>query len=153
MRLEHEFGAVHNRAPRSMLDRAPEATVSGAREIKRAWEISHRRAHSSAPFNRRDVLSAGNRYALRATVLTARMPGGAGRADRDTSGIRFALRKAPRQWQITRHSMQSNFRGISNKTNDRDPHKVTHKFEYVITSSDQEISPISWGGIQGERCR
>ena len=71
MRHEHEFGAV-----------------------SKLRDIGGGRAHSSAPFNRRDVLGAGNRYALRATVLTARMPGGAGRADRDTSGTRYALQKA-----------------------------------------------------------
>src|SRR5277367_41904 len=72
MRLEHEFGAD-----------------------SKLCDLGGRQAHSSAPFNRRDALNAGNRYALRATLLTAGMPGGAGRAERDTSGIRYAPQKAP----------------------------------------------------------
>jgi hypothetical protein len=115
--------------------------------------MNGKRTHPCAPFLRRSVVSAVNRYALPATVLTDRMPGvPIYRDDRETSGTRcvrpgrfrgtrYALRKAPRHTQITRHTMPSNFRRISNKTNDWHPHKVTHYFE--VGTADRTVLPVT----------
>jgi hypothetical protein len=56
---------------------------------------------------------------------------GIARADTETSGTRYApsdpaVKSRPSPYKITRHTMSSKFRRISNKTNDRCPHQVTH---------------------------
>jgi hypothetical protein len=138
MRHESEFGAVVDRAPRS----------SALQLGGRAWEISRETGNrgmlscAAVPVCAVSAANAGSGHgllidteAIRNWVISLKInresfsnrhETGGTNSKTTAAGLKTSATKAQSQPRITRHTVQSNFRPNSNKTNDRHPRKVSH---------------------------